>query len=320
MIIINNPIEFGTTKDTILILGNGFDIDLGRKTKYKDFCDSILWPFGPEYESKMGLGHHLYQRNLIQDPIYRWIDLEEELFRYCKEAESRIKLYSNLDKILLESDKEDYELLCNYLSEYFRQIQKEDILVNSVAAKVISKLSDRIKRIFSFNYTNFNKLEEQIPGFPKQSIVFIHGNVDENTAILGIDDQQEIDSNYRFMVKQFNKNFFRVNVGKESNSLDKALREKGQNVVFFGCSFGLNDIAYFRSFFNELETIRPKSITIFTYDDVSRMSILDTLAEAKIDGDNHSVKYLGRFNDFQIITTKNNNDEIQRYLDKLDNE
>ena len=326
---ITDPKDFGTAKDTILILGNGFDISLGRKTKYSDFCDSILWPFDSEYENKMGLGNHLYQRKAIKYPIDRWIDLEEELFKYCKEGESRLKqfesLYSKLDKrTLLENDREDYDLLCDHLSEYFKGVQEDFIDTESPAARVISKLSGRIERIFCFNYTNLKKLEERIPNLPKfedqQSIVYIHGKVDDNTAILGIDDQQEINRDYRFMVKQFNKNFFRVNVNKESNSLDKALRVEGQNIVFFGCSFGENDIDYFKSFFNDLETIRPNSITVFTYDDESRMSILDTLAKIKENGNGHSVKYLSLYNDFQIITTKDNGAEIDRYLNKLDNE
>lgn len=317
-----NKIE-DSYKDTVLVLGNGFDISLGRKTKYKDFCNSILWPFGPEYEKKLGLGNYLLQRKNNEYPIDRWIDLEEELFKYCKSGDSCLahfeKLDSHLDKErLLENDKREYELLCSHLSEYIRCVQEERIDVDSDAAKVISALSDRIKRIFSFNYTNFKKLVDQLSGFPsfedQQAVVYMHGKVDDHTAILGIDDQLEINNDYRFMVKQFNKHFFRVNVNKEVNSIEKALSE-ASNIVFFGCSFGLNDIAYFKSFFTNLDRTNINSITIFTYDDKSRLSILDSLA--KIKGEkNTSVKYLGLYNDFQIITTQNKN-ELDKYIKKL---
>lgn len=313
-------------KDTVLVLGNGFDISLGRKTCYKDFCNSTLWPFGPEYEKELGLGNYLLQRKNNEYRIDRWIDLEEELFKYCKSGDSCLahfeKLDSHLDKErLLENDKKAYELLCSHVSEYIRCVQEDTIpgLEMSDAARVISALSDRIKRIFSFNYTNFKHLETQINVFPnfesQQSVVYIHGKVDDNTAILGIDDQLEINNDYRFMVKQFNKNFFRVNVNKDSNSIENALRE-AVNIVFFGCSFGLNDINYFKSFFSELKDLKKlKSITIFTYDNKSRLEILDTLA--RIQGKNNtSVKYLGLYNDFQIITTKYNKNEINKYIKK----
>lgn len=32
----------------VLVLGNGFDIDLGLKTKYRDFADSEFWPFNDD--------------------------------------------------------------------------------------------------------------------------------------------------------------------------------------------------------------------------------------------------------------------------------
>lgn len=32
-------------KYRILIIGNGFDLDLGMKTSYKDFFNSRFWPF-----------------------------------------------------------------------------------------------------------------------------------------------------------------------------------------------------------------------------------------------------------------------------------
>lgn len=310
-------------KDTILVLGNGFDISLDRKTRYKDFCDSDLWPFEKEYENKMGLGNYLLQRKNNDYKIERWIDLEEELYKYCKSGESCIAHYQKLNsglelESLIENDRKDYELLCSHLSQYLRYVETDEIKDNSPAARVFQALaeSEKIDRVFSFNYTNLDALNK-ISGLPlveSDKIVYIHGKVDDNTAILGIDDQLPIDDNYRFMVKQFNKNFFRVNINKESNSLDKALRE-AKDIVFFGCSFGVNDIAYFKSFFDNLDTIKPESVTIFTYDEKSRMGILDTLSQIKKDG-SHSVKFLGLFNDFQIITTENNGKEIQNYIDK----
>ena len=32
----------------LLILGNGFDLNLGRKTRYTDFANSSFWPKGLE--------------------------------------------------------------------------------------------------------------------------------------------------------------------------------------------------------------------------------------------------------------------------------
>ena len=42
-------------KDRILILGNGFDLGLGLKTSYRDFCNSKYWPFNKlQYDYERG--------------------------------------------------------------------------------------------------------------------------------------------------------------------------------------------------------------------------------------------------------------------------
>ncbi len=62
----------------VLILGNGFDLDLGLKTSYKDFWESKYCP--KDYPAPLiwhlneTLGDHL--------DMVRWYDLEEELYRY----------------------------------------------------------------------------------------------------------------------------------------------------------------------------------------------------------------------------------------------
>jgi len=67
----------------VLILGNGFDLDLGLKTSYKDFYESENCP--KSYPSP--LIDHLnksWPNNL--DKV-RWYDLENELFNYCKSVQ-----------------------------------------------------------------------------------------------------------------------------------------------------------------------------------------------------------------------------------------
>lgn len=64
----------------VLILGNGFDLDLGLKTSYKDFWESEFCP--KKYPAP--IIHHLNQRWSDNLEAVKWYDLENELLNYYK--------------------------------------------------------------------------------------------------------------------------------------------------------------------------------------------------------------------------------------------
>ena len=90
-------------------------------------------------------------------------------------------------------------------------------------------------------------------------------------------------------------------------------------VVFFGHSLGQNDYHYFRQFFrNQCDENMPrekgKKITIFTYDDSSRISILEQLR----DMNDRKTSLLFSLNDFQVICTKDGkNERLLHFLKHL---
>ena len=66
-----------TARNIVVILGNGFDLDLGLKTSYKDFWESEFCPlFYPA-----PLIYHLNQRWPDNLDAVKWYDLENELLR-----------------------------------------------------------------------------------------------------------------------------------------------------------------------------------------------------------------------------------------------
>ncbi len=65
-------------KRIVLILGNGFDLDLGLETSYKSFWESEFCP--KDYPSP--LIHHLNQRWPNNMVAVKWYDLENELLNY----------------------------------------------------------------------------------------------------------------------------------------------------------------------------------------------------------------------------------------------
>lgn len=76
MIISSKPLM--TNRKKVLILGNGFDLDLGRNTLYKDFYLSEYCP--KDYPAP--LIKHLNNKWTNNLEAVKWYDLENELFNY----------------------------------------------------------------------------------------------------------------------------------------------------------------------------------------------------------------------------------------------
>ena len=67
-------------KSIVLVLGNGFDLDLGLRTSYKDFWESDYCP--KSYPAP--LIKHLNEKWPDSLDKVKWYDLENELLEYFK--------------------------------------------------------------------------------------------------------------------------------------------------------------------------------------------------------------------------------------------
>ena len=64
--------------NTLLIFGNGFDINLGFPTSYKDYFISDYFPFVHNDHKCHSLGHYVYEKGIQE----KWYDLENILAEY----------------------------------------------------------------------------------------------------------------------------------------------------------------------------------------------------------------------------------------------
>ena len=90
----------------ILILGNGFDLDLGRKTSYKNFYESDFCP--NDYPAP--LIKHLNEKWHNNLETVKWYDLENEILNYYEKIEHKeitgYDLYNEKEKELLKRIKQ----------------------------------------------------------------------------------------------------------------------------------------------------------------------------------------------------------------------
>lgn len=268
-------------KDRILILGNGFDLDLGLKTSYKDFCNSRYWPFN-KLQYNYGNGGYTFPMSLsdallLEKNNKTWFDIEATLGKYACHKRRDDSGYVHPETLeRADIDKTQYESLVSNLKAYLQDIQKKaQINKDSIAAQVFRALIQNgyFNKIFTFNYTNLNYLAQQIGIRQDFWYTHMHGNLEEG-IILGIESRMDFDPLYRFMCKEYNPYY-------QTRLLIRSLNE-AQEVVFFGHSLSGIDYHYFHSFFKKqseeiLTKEQSKEITIFTYNIESQFDICDQL-------------------------------------------
>lgn len=253
----------------LLIIGNGFDLDLGRNTRYSDFAKSEFWP--------KNLNSQLYKYLDSKAHIEKWFDLEGELATYVTKLNDQcLAAYRSTIPGIAKQDEEDFKIIVEEIISYLSVIEEHTKPKEpSLAAKVFSLVCrDRaFQKVYSFNYTDLSILADGLNCEPL--FEYVHGCLTGHSAILGINDSVDtIEGNYDFLRKSFNPHYASHPISYDLQDVDE--------VVFFGHSIGDNDYHYFRSFFKrqckeDMERKDGRDITIFTYNEKSRMEIMHTL-------------------------------------------
>lgn len=284
----------------VFIIGNGFDLDLGWNTRFSDYAKSNFWPHN-QYVGSI-LSHLGSRRNLNE-----WFDLEKEIGAYA----SSPRTSTSKSNITLNKD------CFNKLVEGFKQYLKNEVQIqvksDSVAAIIFSEILDNqnFSSLYSFNYTDLYLIAQKLNITYPFKYHHMHGSLKEDNIIIGAPEDIDLNPGYEFLYKTFHTNY-------TSSGLIYDLSE-AKEIVFFGHSLGPTDYHYFKSLFQnqcreDLNKADAKRITIFTYDEDARISILKQLRKMN----DNKTNLLFHKNDFRVITTKNGvTQEINEFVSHL---
>lgn len=289
----------------VLVIGNGFDLNLGLPTSFSHFIESEIYK---SIISENELAKYLvncYEANM------GWVDIEYELSNYSM-------LYPS-SKSLKDDFIELRQALADYIGEVeynILEINKEsqaylsfgDYFFNSVG----SNPTDRTT-VINFNYTHsiqkikrnlygngflskFMEIAEELSPLmgkesPFRNIEFLypHGAVDTG-IVFGVDDNAVISPKHTFLRKSACSSLSPFN--------PKILR-LAQKVIIWGHSLGESDHAYFMDFFSKQASgeSQRKEIVITYYGEDgfdSLISQLDILT-------NHNIRGLKVNNKLKLI-------------------
>ena len=309
--------------NNVLIIGNGFDLDLELPTSYKDFAISKFWPQAAPITyvpPPVNSGIHRIGRRphpiLLEHVLARkkdlptWFDLENELLQY---AQIENKSNGQESEHFIKANIDYYSRLRTALCDYIREAENHDINRDCVAGKVLKSVINNgfFSKIYSFNYTDLHKIAKTFNLRDDFEYTHIHGSVSDKSIILGV-DESELRTGYKEFRKTSSPYYKFYDI---YNALKSA-----HEIVFFGMSFGKIDYSYFDDFFKELLKGAPipeekkQNITIFTKDNKSQSEIKERLREQEI-----NVQKLYGCSHLCIIGTadKTNEKELNDFYDRL---
>lgn len=290
----------------LLILGNGFDIDFGLKTRYSDFANHPIW-------DNLMNESHAFDQDLLgtlksAKETEAWFDIEKTMNDYVRALPPAILITDRVNK-----DKKDFINISEALSTYLKKEQTERKLnINCYAAKVLELISNVGGfNCYTFNYTNLVKIANSCRiRIDSSQITHVHGSLENDSVILGVltDPADPIHEPYSFMYEDNSRFYMSNNMYEDFNKAD--------DIIFFGHSINGMDFPYFKDFFIKQSGMngehKSKHITIFTYDDTSNQQIRNSIRNARVD-----LMQLFQRNDIKFIQTKqlydNDKNEIQKF-------
>jgi len=235
--------------DTVIVIGNGFDLDLGWDTSYKSFYEKHNgWK---EFRS---IGDNLFQYVTEKVPG-NWFDFERTLHEYALHRAEKPYLKYKIKKI--ERDIQDYNTFKSQLAIFISEASRGPVKEKSHAYRLLdayargknNSTSDHFfpMRLFSYNYTPLLTIIHQICQDKRIGYIPVHGTVERNNIIFGFHDDPNIPKEYRSLQKSMDENY------KSSDIVTESLQAK--TIIFFGLSLGYIDGVYFKNLFEQISNL-----------------------------------------------------------------
>ena len=156
----------------IFVIGNGFDLDIGLKTRYSDFAYSSFWPKQD--------GNDIPNLKLYLDKekdTESWFDIEDSLLKYARKDSEKNQLQ---DKSVFnpEIDMAYFVNVQNSLCDYIKWQQSQNLKHTSIAERVLRAVLENgyFDSIYSFNYTDLCAFAKKLNIREDIKYTHIHGS------------------------------------------------------------------------------------------------------------------------------------------------
>lgn len=293
--------------DVTFLIGNGFDINFGLKTRYEEFL--------PAYIETPSLNDNImnFKKNIDRN-LSNWSDVEIEFGNYTAN-------YSDGESMLFREALIDFSrCFSDYLKQENEKLLNEKILV-AISKRIVSGLiyfhnhlraaqqstvmgvfTAYSNEYFNYNFINFNYtfLLDQATGLIDRASVIhnqtkgeaikdkinkpvhIHGTYAQD-MLIGINDESQMANKSFLEERRLTQLFIKPQAnlyGKTSihNTCEKLINNS-RIIVIFGMSLGKTDAVWWKTIINWLRSEGNRQLVIFQY----RKNYVVSLRESFVD-------------------------------------
>lgn len=288
--------------EKLVIIGNGFDLTIGLKSRYEDFYNRrnkkniSLWEMMIEDQKDDSKKNWSDIEKFIEEKLSSQDDLEEIFGKYIDELKNDDdrKRYSKDEDIVeiltleLKKFEKDFQ---NYLVKEFRRFNRRPNIHEGRYYFYSDKLFSHLVKgsnLKEVSVLNFNYTTPNFKGINPKNIVNIHGTLDSN-IVIGT-DLKIISSGGKQQYTNFTKPFKILDNYIDDSNVSILKNKKYGELIFYGHSLGDTDFSYFKSIFDSLN-LYSGDVTLKFF-----VAIYDKNKEKIIDEFNHSVlRLLNRY-------------------------
>ena len=276
----------------VFLLGNGFDLNCGLKSSYKDMYEGYCTSASPSETITQ------FKSEINRD-ILRWSDFEKALGEYGAKVKSEDEL--------LECARDFKRYLSKYLAAQSELFEKR-LMAMSNHSFITDEFSKSLKlfydncgfpmslvrnihstemfsgmdiSIINFNYTNTveiinNYIEKNHRSFVNSDVIHIHGELTSDDIVLGVDNTSQILTSYNIshrLERGIVKPVFNEEYDKEKINRVKERLEGADVICAFGMSFGITDNTWKKLIIDSLREKSEQILIFYDYDMSSKVNL-----------------------------------------------
>lgn len=268
------------------IIGNGFDLGLGLKTKYFDVYDGYI--NNPSSSDIVAKFKQDLKDNLAND-YENWSDFEIGMAKYATEFDSEDQLVDcvrDFKQYMVAHLKSENQIFLDMLKGFTNSLSIINELNRSLEFfydgltpniinqfRYITKDAEIIRNYITFNYTHSLEALLSIQAthykFIENEPIHIHGRLDRD-VVLGIDNINQLKGIKYSLTRKGQRAFVKTLFNEE---YDRARIEKAQNTIsqssiicIYGFSLGESDQTWVEALANWLREDSNHHMVIYDYD------------------------------------------------------
>ncbi len=280
----------------LFLIGNGFDINCGINSRYKDAYKYYLRQTTNDSEAIKK-----FKKDLL-DNHENWSDFEIGISNYAKKLSNENELIECIRdfrkslKEYLNIEEQNFYDRINSIPDLLSLINKETFKsINTFYAGISNNVSRLVQNIdtanfITFNYTSildnfiFNRYQNTrepvklISNRTSSNVLHIHGSFNNGTPVLGIDRIEQIDVPYDLSNKgkrTIIKPTFNSSVDDNRIESAEEFIEQARYICIFGLSLGLSDLTWRELIISWLSEFDTRQLFIYDYSAYNKTELED---------------------------------------------